>query len=75
MNKISEALKRPAGVEEWTYPLVRFNDYPIEEQLEYAREHADSILWMKESHPDAFAVFLDRYGQEFADEVLAIATR
>ena len=74
MGRISDRFIRSPGTQEWTVPLLRHEDYTLEEWHEYYREKPEPILWMRDKHPDAFEVFVEMYGQEFADEIILLAS-
>ena len=66
---------RPAGVNEWTVPINALKDASIDERMEFYRAHPDIVAEAREKHPDAFSTFVDKYGHEFADKLIASVER
>lgn len=64
---------KPEGVEEWTVPITSLTDAPESVRLAFYRANPYIVVDARDSHPDAFRMFVAKYGQGFADEVISLA--
>ncbi len=64
---------KPEGFEEWTVPITSLRDAPESVRRAFYTSNPDIVVDARDNHPDAFRLFTEKYGQDFADEVLALA--
>lgn len=66
-------IERPKTADQFDGLIVNLDDYSIDEQVEYWKKKHLSVKFMHDRFPDAFEKFVDLYGRDIADEILAIA--
>lgn len=64
---------RPEGVQEYTPPLLDINSYSDEEQREFYRSRPQDVVWLRDKHPEVFQAFSEKYGTDFAAELIELA--
>lgn len=65
--------KRPDGVQEYDGPFIHFEEFSKAEIIEFFKLRPGAIKLMHDSFPEWFDEFVGEFGQESADEILALA--
>ena len=65
--------ERPRRCEEWTVPINFLNDASESDRKGYYGENARELADLFSRDPEFLECFVRRNGQEFADEILALA--
>ena len=65
--------EKPKDAQEYDKPIIHFELYTEDEVRDYWRSKPSSVKMMHDMHPKAYKDFTEKYGQEFADEILALA--
>ena len=65
--------EKPKAAQEYDRPIIHFEDHSDSEIIEFFKSRPGGIKIMHDKFPKWFDEFVDRFGQDVADEILALA--